>query len=76
MELKEILNKNSQQASSNLSYFSEQTGYLNPTEEANNQSLNLLSVITKITESNNKRKSCLKARYGGISCVLMKILAQ
>jgi hypothetical protein len=76
MELREILNKNSQQASSNLSYFSEQTGYLNPPEEASNQSLNLLSVITKITESNNNRKSCLKARYGGLSCASMKILAQ
>ena len=72
MELKEILNKKSQQASSNLSYFSEQTGYLNPTEEANNQSLNLLSVITKITESDNNRNGHLQARYGVITSSVIK----
>jgi hypothetical protein len=72
MELKEILNQNSQQASSNLNYFSKQKEYLNSSEEATNQSLNLLSVISKITESNNKRKSYLQALYGDVSCALIK----
>ena len=72
MELKEILNQNSQQASSNLNYFSKHVGYLNPLEEADNQSLNLLSVIPKITKPHNKRKSYLQAHYGDVSCALMK----
>ena len=74
MELKEILNLNSQQASSNLNYFSKHAGYLNPLkiEEADNQSLNLLSVITKITKPRNKRISYLQAHYGDVSCALMK----
>jgi hypothetical protein len=72
MELKEILNQNSQQASSNLNYFSKHAGYLNSLEEAANQSLNLLSVISKIAKPHNKRKSYLQAHYGDVSCALMK----
>jgi hypothetical protein len=72
MELKEILNQNSQQASSNLNYFSKKAEYLNSLEEAINQSLNLLSVIPKITKPRNKRISYLQAHYGDVSCALMK----
>jgi hypothetical protein len=72
MELKEILNQNSQQASSNLNYFSKQKEYLNSQEEVSNQSLNLLSVISKITESRNSRNSHLQARYGVITSALIK----
>jgi len=72
MELKEILNQNSQQASSNLNYFSKKVEYLNSLEEAINQSLNLLSVITKITKPGSNRISYLQAHYGDVSCALMK----
>jgi hypothetical protein len=72
MELKEILNQNSQQASSNLNYFSKKVEYLNSLEEAINKSLNLLSVITKITKPRNNRISYLQAHYGDVSCALMK----
>lgn len=72
MELKEILRQKTQQASSNLNYFSKSAGYLHPVREATKQSLNLLSVITMVTKHNNKRKSYLQARYGDIQCAIMK----
>jgi len=72
MELKEILKPNTQQASSKLNYFSKKVGYLNHLEEATNQSLNLLSVITKITKPRSNRISYLQAHYGDVSCALMK----
>jgi len=72
MELKKNLNTNSQQASSNLNYFFKKAEYLNPLEEATNQSLNLLSVITKIAKHRSNHISYLQAHYGDEPCALIK----
>ena len=65
MELKEILNQNSQKASSKLNYITGPSGHSN---EAFPAPFNLLYAILKIAN----RKSHLGARYGAISCALVK----
>ena len=68
MELKEILNQNSQKASSKSNYISRPSGHSNEAFSA----LNLLEAIRKVAESITSRKSHLGARYGAISCALVK----
>jgi hypothetical protein len=65
MELKEILNQNSQKASSKLNYITGPSGHSN---EAFPAPFNLLYAILKIAN----RKSHLGARYETISLSLMK----
>jgi hypothetical protein len=72
MELKKILKQNTQQASSNLNYFSERSEHLRSPEEASIPSLNSFSVIPKITASHSNRNGHLQARYGDITSALMK----
>jgi len=64
MELKEILKQNSQQASSNLNYFSRTQGYLNSIKEANRTLSN--------TNIQNNRKGGLHARYEDMLGALIK----
>jgi hypothetical protein len=64
MELKEILNQNSHQASSNLNNFSRPQEYLNSIKEANRTFSN--------TNIQNNRKSGLQARYEDILGALIK----
>ncbi len=68
MELKEILNQNSQKASSKSSYIYRPSGHSNEAFST----LNLLEAIRKVAKSITNRKSHLEARYGAISCALVK----
>ena len=72
MELKEILKRNTQKASSKLNYFSKRPGYLHPAGEASHTSLNSFDVIGKITKGHNNRNGHLQARYEDIASALMK----
>jgi len=72
MELKEILKQNTQQASSNLNYFSKRSEHLCSAGEASSLSLNTFSIIPKITASHVNRNGHLQARYGDITSALIK----
>ena len=68
MELKEILNQNSQKASSKSNYISRPSGHSKGAFSISN----LSEAIRKVAKSITSRKGHLGARYEAISCALVK----